>query len=68
MNQYHHQTIFHVVADVHHCIKYARIRIFTDPHSPLCSRILDLVLREITIEYGSVKNRILAYFMQRITW
>ena len=34
-----------------YCIKYVKIQVFTDPYS-------------YTGEYGSVKTRVLAYFMQ----
>ena len=40
-----------------HCIKFARIQVFTDLYSPRCCLY--------TGKYGSVKTRILAYFMYR---
>ena len=40
-------------SNIKHCIKHARIRVFFDPICPY------------TEEYGSVKTRILACFMQR---
>ena len=64
MNQYYHQNTFHVIADVHHCMKYARIRVFTDPYSPVYRP--NPAFCPYTGEYGSVKNSILAYFMQCI--
>ena len=45
----------------YHCMKYARIQVFTDPYSP--------VYCLYTGEYGSVKARILAYFtLKSIDW
>ena len=41
-----------VIMIAEHWIKYARIRVFTDPYFPYAR------------EYGSVKTRILTYFMQ----
>ena len=47
---------------IQHCIKYARIRFFIDPYSPVYREngrfCLDMG------GYGSLENRILAWFMQ----
>ena len=43
-----------------HDIKYARIRVFTDPYSPYKDRIVD----SHTEDFGLLKIRLLAYFMQ----
>ena len=44
-----------------HCIKYARIQVFTDPYSPVLGQ--NLRFFSYTGKYGSVKTHILAYFM-----
>ena len=45
-----------------HCIKCARIRVFTDTHCLVHGQ--NLRFCRCTGEYVSVKTRILAYFMQ----
>ena len=45
-----------------HCIKYARIRVFTDPYSPVYGQNLQFCL--YTEESGSGTTRFLAYFRQ----
>ena len=45
-----------------HCIKYARIRIFTDSYIPV--KGLNFRFCPYTGEYRSVKTSILTYFMQ----
>ena len=47
------------ISNKQHCIKYSRIRVFTDPYSPVYLRFWSY-----TGEYVSVETRILAYFMQ----
>ena len=47
---------------MYHCIKYARIRIFTDPYSLVYGQKGRFC--PYTAEYGPVKTRILAHFMQ----
>ena len=52
-----------------HCIKYARIRAFSDLYSPIWRQ--NLRLCPYTGEYRSLKTRILAYIMQwlpRLGW
>ena len=46
----------------YHCIKYTRIRVFTDPHSSVQGQ--NLPICSYTGEQGSAKTSILAYFMQ----
>ena len=45
-----------------HCIKYARMWIFTDTDSPVQGQYLRFC--PYAGEYGEVKTRILAYFIQ----
>ena len=45
-----------------HCMKYARIRVFSDLYSPVYRH--NLRFCPYLGEYGSLKTRILAYFMQ----
>ena len=49
-------------AEIKHCIKHARIRVFTDPYSPVQGQNCRFCL--YTREYESVKTRIFTYFMQ----
>ena len=50
-----------------HCIKYAKIRVFTDPFSPAEGQ--NLRFCPYRGEYGSAKTRILSYFMQwNVKW
>ena len=44
-----------------HVIKYAKIRVFTDPYSPVKAQNLRFCLS--TEEYNPVKTRIVTYFM-----
>ena len=52
---YLHKLIIGIIQN-NHCIKYTRIGVFTGPYS-----------ESYTGEYGPVKTRILAYFMQWIS-
>ena len=55
-------TISHTCYPYLHYIKYARIQVFTDPYSPVQGQ--NRRFCPCTGDYGSVKTRILAYFIQ----